>query len=384
MHDYFKNQFETVIVGARCAGAATALHLARGGQRVLLIDRDQPGTDTLSTHALMRLGVSLLDQAGVLPEIILAGTPAVRRTVFNYGGDRLPVEIAPSGRAKGLYAPRRMVLDGLLVDAARAAGATVAFGTELDAVVHGAAGRIVGVVLRGPDGTKRPLRCDRVVGADGRQSAVAKAANAAVHRQGANMTACVYTYVDAPQAAEYEWLFGPQAMAGLIPTNDGKACAFACVQPGVLRQTFAGDPYRALREIFARCGANPSLLPDAPAERLRRFVGAPGHMRQAWGPGWALVGDAGYFKDPATAHGLTDALRDARLLADAMLTGTETALEDYQTIRDDLSVDFFETTDRIASLDWSLDEVKALHLRLHALMRAEQDAILGRAQALVA
>ncbi len=349
-----------------------------------MVDRDQPGTDTLSTHALMRLGVSLLDEAGVLPEIILAGTPAVRRTTFNYGGARVPVDIAPSGRAQGLYAPRRFVLDRLLAEAAGAVGATIAFGTALEGVTRHPDGRISGAVLRGRDGTVREVRCDTLVGADGRRSAVAEAVGSAVLRTGANQTASIYTYVEAPRAEAYEWFFGNGEMARMIPTNGGMACMFASVRPETFRHRFGTDPYVAMRDVFRRCGAHEDLLPDAPAERLRPFAGAPGHMRQAWGPGWALVGDAGYFKDPATAHGLTDALRDARLLADALLSGSQAALRRYQAIRDDLSVAFFETTDKIAALDRGLDEVQALHMELHRLMRMEQDSLLGTVQARVA
>ncbi|MEM1428282.1 MAG: FAD-dependent oxidoreductase [Pseudomonadota bacterium] len=373
----FPSRFDTVIIGARCAGAATALHLARGGQRVLVVDRDRPGTDTLSTHALMRLGVSLLDEAGVLPALQRAGTPAVRRTVFTYGGARLPVDVSPRGRAEGLYAPRRYVLDSVLADAADAAGATFAYQTALHGLTRGADGRVTGVELRLPDGSLQSVACGTVIGADGRQSAVAEAVNARVLRRSRHQTASIYTYVAAQGLQGYEWLYGSGIMAGLIPTNGGQACAFASMPEDALRRLGGQDAYRALREVFDRCGAPEDFLPDVPAERIRRFAGARGHIRQAWGAGWALVGDAGYFKDPATAHGITDALRDAKLLSEALLSGGTAALGGYQETRDALSTEFFEVTDKIAALDWSLDEVQHLHRELHRLMRIEQEALLG-------
>lgn len=369
--------YDTVVVGARCAGAFSALNLARGGQRVLLVDRDAPGKDTLSTHALMRLGVTLLDEAGVLPVIQRAGTPPVRRTVFEYGNVSVPVDISPRGRAEGLYAPRRHLLDSALVNAARAAGVDVVFQTSFQSVTRASDGRIIGVHLRLPDGEVEHVRCDMVVGADGRTSNVARDVGAQILRKGKHRTATLYTYVQAPDLDGYRFMYGHGEMAGLIATNDGLACAFTGVSPAALRATVGQDPYAAIKDVFARCGAAPDLLPQAPAEKIRRYTGAPGHMRQAWGPGWALVGDAGYFKDPATAHGITDALRDAKLLSDAVLMGGDKALADYQAARDELSIAFFDLTNRIAALDWSLEEVQGYHLDLHQLMRAEQDAVLG-------
>lgn len=380
MFEIKRETYDTVIVGARCAGAFTALHLARGGQRVLVIDRDRHGADTLSTHALMRLGVSLLDEADVLPQIIAAGTPAVRKTGFTYAGHRTEVEITPKGRAEGLYAPRRFLLDRILVDAARDAGATFIFQASFEGLIRNGEDRPVGLRIRMPDGAMRDIRCNTVVGADGRRSAVATAAGAGLTHRGQNRSASIYTYVAAPDRDSYEWLYGPGTMAGLIPTNGGQACAFASVTPGELAKLANENPYDMLRRKFEACGAAPSLLPEEPTDRVRRFAGAQGHIKQAFGPGWALVGDAGYFKDPATAHGITDALRDARSLAQALLAGGEAALRDYQDERDALSLPLFELTDRIAGFDWSMEEVRRLHTDLHQVMRAEQIAVLGQAQ----
>ncbi|MDH5521184.1 MAG: hypothetical protein OEZ14_11710, partial [Acidimicrobiia bacterium] len=97
----------------------------------------------------------------------------------------------------------------------------------------------------------------------------------------------------------------------------------------------------------------------------------PGHVaqfRQACGPGWALVGDAGYFKDPAAAHGISDAVRDAELLSEAILGGD---LENYERLRDDLSTGLFTILERIAGFDWTLDELPGLHRTLSRVMRDE-------------
>src|SRR5215211_8358862 len=110
--------YDAVVVGARAAGAATAMLVARAGLRVLVVDRSRYGADTLSTHALMRGGVVQLHRWGLLDRIIEAGTPAVRRTTFRYGGDEVAVQIKPSHGVDALYAPRRTILDPVLVDAA--------------------------------------------------------------------------------------------------------------------------------------------------------------------------------------------------------------------------------------------------------------------------
>jgi flavin-dependent dehydrogenase len=107
------------------------------------------------------------------------------------------------------------------------------------------------------------------------------------------------------------------------------------------------------------------------------FPGQVGYMRQASGPGWALVGDAGFFKDPLTAHGMTDALRDAELLARAVVAGTEAAMTGYRAARDDMAREMLDVTDAIASFAWDLDEVKALHLRLSEHMTREQEFVAG-------
>src|SRR5262245_52988386 len=122
---------DVIVVGARVAGAATAMLLARQGLRVLLVDRDRYGTDTLSTHALMRGSVFLLSRWGLLDRLVEAGTPPVRQTRFDYGTDSVTVGIKPTRGVEALYAPRRTVLDRVLVDAAEAAGAEIRYGVSV-------------------------------------------------------------------------------------------------------------------------------------------------------------------------------------------------------------------------------------------------------------
>src|SRR5262245_49828709 len=169
---------DAVIVGARCAGAATALLLARAGARVLLVDRGAYGTDTLSTHALMRGAVLQLHRWGVLPAIVAAGTPPVHSTTFSYREQEVVVAIEPKHGVDALYAPRRALLDRTLVDAAAASGADVRHGVRVDDIAFDAHGRVRGITGF-EHGTHVSVDADVVIGADGMRSLVAGRVGAA-------------------------------------------------------------------------------------------------------------------------------------------------------------------------------------------------------------
>jgi 2-polyprenyl-6-methoxyphenol hydroxylase-like FAD-dependent oxidoreductase len=136
-------QFDAVIVGARCAGAATAMLMARAGLRVLVVDRTHPSRDTLSTHALMRAGVVQLSRWGLLQRVVAAGTPPVTATTFHYGDRTETLQLT-----EPLYAPRRTVLDTALLSAAREAGAQARFGVGVTELCRDRTGRVTGVLAR--------------------------------------------------------------------------------------------------------------------------------------------------------------------------------------------------------------------------------------------
>ncbi|MEO1092310.1 MAG: NAD(P)/FAD-dependent oxidoreductase [Pseudomonadota bacterium] len=369
-----RSHYDVIVVGARCAGAATAMLLARAGANVLVVERDTRGSDTLSTHALMRTGVALLHRWGVLPAVVAAGTPAVRRATFVYGDETLAVAVKPDRDVDALFAPRRMLVDRLLADAATTAGAEFLYGASVDGLSRDAGGRVIGAQLQCFDGTRLAVPAGIVVGADGRQSTVARVVGAAELRRSEHLSAALYAYVPEVASPGYRWAYRPGASAGAIVTNGDVHCVFALLPRPQLRELLRSDPRTALVEGVAL--ADPELadqICNAEATRQpRRFLGAPGHLRQAHGPGWALVGDAGYFKDPITAHGITDALRDASLLATALNEDGPDALAEYQRQRDALSVDLFEATDAVASFAWNLDDLKAHHARIADAMAREQ------------
>ncbi|MBL8701240.1 MAG: NAD(P)/FAD-dependent oxidoreductase [Alphaproteobacteria bacterium] len=374
-------RYDVLVIGARCAGAATAMLMARRGLRVLAVDRGGYGEDTLSTHALMRGAVLQLHRWGLLPRLQALGTPPVRRTTFHYGDEAVAVDIRPSDGVDALYAPRRTILDSVLVDAACEAGVEIRHHHSLAALVRDGE-RVRGAVIM--DERQQPLRIEAglVVGADGVGSTVARLVDAPMTRQAAHTSSVLYGYWSGLAAQGYHWHYRDGASVGVIETNAAQHCVFAAVPPSRFRGDLLRDPvagyHRVLREVSPALGE--AVEAATPASRIWPFAGRKGFFRRATGPGWALVGDAGYFKDPITAHGITDALRDAELLADAAAAGTEAALARYAALRDELSLPLFEATDAIASFDWDMPTLERLHKALNQAMKHEVAQLLARGE----
>ena len=381
-----RDRYDVVIAGARCAGASTAMLLARQGLRVLVVDPTSRGSDTLSTHALMRGAVLQLHRWGVLDAVRAAGTPAIRKTTFHYGDEDIEVSIKEMDGVDALYAPRRTVLDKVLVDAAVAAGAEVVHGRSIVDLLRAPDDRVCGAKISGTDKSVIDVAADVVIGADGMRSRIARILQAELDYTVTHATASIYGYRKDLGLEGFHWFYSIGAAVGAIPTNDRDTCVFASLPPS----RFERDRTKGLEALYQ------DVLNDVSSElasrvagteasgKLRGFAGAPGYLRRAAGPGWALVGDAAYFKDPLTAHGITDALRDAELLARAVVEGGDAALAGYQETRDHLVKGLLDVTDRIASFDWDLDEAKKEHLVLSKEMNAEVDLLRTLDQEFVA
>ena len=379
------DNYDVIVVGARAGGAATAMLLAQQGLSVLLVDRDRYGSDTLSTHALMRGGVYLLSQWGLLDRIIDSGTPPVRQTRFDYGpndsgADSVTVAIKPTHGVEALYAPRRTVLDAVLVDAAASAGARVQFGVTVTGLLRDDSGRVTGITGRDRSGAPMSARSWLTIGADGVRSTVARAAAANTVRVGTGAGAVVYGYWSGLPVEGYEWFYRPGHTAGMIPTNDGKVCVFAGVPADDLFDKVGGDLNGAYHRLLvaATDGAQCRLAKAGPPRRLRTWVGRPSFIRRAHGAGWALVGDAGSFLDPLSTHGITDALRDAEMLARAVAESSDnldTALSRFADERDRIVGRFFDVVDRIAGYGWDMAQIRRHLLDLSAAMSEESDLI---------
>ncbi len=368
-----RSHYDVVIVGARVAGAATAMLLARAGLDVLVVDRSHYGADTLSTHLLMRAGLWQLHRWGLLPSIVEADTPEITATSFHYGEDAVHLPITGEGPVGGLYAPRRTLLDPVLADAACRAGAEVVHGARVTGLLRSRQSRVTGVTIRVRD-TTLEVEADLVVGADGLNSTVAQTVRAPIYRQGNHAAAAIYTYVAGVSDAGYDNYFTPGIAAGTIPTNSGLVCVFVSLPPERFAAEARGAVPMAWHSVLHE--VNP-----AAAHRIRRgeiaapfrsFPGRPGFFRTSHGPGWALVGDAGHYNDSLTAHGMTGALRDAELLAAAVLADD---LPTYQQARDVLAAPIYTLTDQIASLAWSLEDLQAYHIDLSRAYKREAQTV---------
>jgi flavin-dependent dehydrogenase len=357
--------YDAIIVGARAAGSPTAMLLARKGHRVLVVDRASFPSDTLSTHYIHQPGVARLRRWGLLDRLIATGCPPSRQLLFDVGPFALSGAPLPSDGVTEGYAPRRTVLDTLLVEAAVEAGAEVRTGFPVDGLVF-EDGAVVGI--RSGDVVERARV---VIGADGRNSYVARAVQAAEYDARPGLACAYYTYWAGVDEGDVE-LYpreGRMVMGG-AQTNDGLRIVIV-FWPRDEFHAVRADVDRAFDEALAL--APPLAERLATGERADRFYGIgdlPFYYRKPYGPGWALVGDAGYHKDPITAQGITDAFRDSELLADALDTGftgtrpLDEALADYERVRNEETRGLYELTYEFASLAPPAPEQQALFAAL--------------------
>jgi 2-polyprenyl-6-methoxyphenol hydroxylase-like FAD-dependent oxidoreductase len=356
--------FDVIVVGARCAGSPTAMLLARRGHRVLVVDRTTFPSDTVSTHILHPLAVAALARWGLVDRLVATGCPPIHTYSFDFG----PFAVSGSpgiADAPVAYCPRRTVLDKLLVDAAADAGADVRERFTVDEVLF-ERGRVVGIRGRPATGDAVEERAAFVVGADGLHSLVAEAVRPERYDERPPILAGYYAYWSGlSMEGRFETYNRPRRGFAAAPTHDG------------LTLVIAGWPYSEFeankKDIEGNYLATIDVAPQF-AERLRRarresrFVGAavPNFFRKPYGPGWALVGDAGYTKDFITGQGIMDAFRDAERCVTALdeaITGTrpfEDAMRDYQRDRDERSRGMYELTCQIATLEPPPPEMQRL------------------------
>jgi 2-polyprenyl-6-methoxyphenol hydroxylase-like FAD-dependent oxidoreductase len=379
-----RSRYDAIVVGGRVAGASTAMLLARRGLRVLVLERSTYGSDTLSTLALMRGGVLQLRRWGLVDRLRAAGTPGLRRTVVHYGDEAVVVPVKEKAGVDELFAPRRTVLDAVLVDAAAEAGAEVRFGSVVTGLVWTGAA-VTGVRGRDRDGRVFEARAPLVIGADGRHSAVARAVNAPLTWRSAVSSGVVYGLWSDLEVPGYEWFYRPGASAGLIPTNDGQVLVWVAASTERFMRDVARDTAAGFAELVNEVGAGlgETIARGRQDGRFRGFPGMPGYLRKPWGPGWALVGDAGSFRDPISAHGISDALRDAELLAravPALLADPSdggSALASYEEARDTVARPLAEITEAVAGYRWTMAELEGHLKALSRAMAYEVEMLAG-------
>jgi 2-polyprenyl-6-methoxyphenol hydroxylase-like FAD-dependent oxidoreductase len=371
--------YDAIVVGARVAGSPTAMLLARKGYDVLLVDRASFPSDTISTHLIHPPGITALQRWGLLDKIVASGCPAIDTYAFDFGPFTLSGAPDPDGTVA--YGPRRTVLDKVLLDAAVEAGAEVREGFSVESMVY-EHDHVVGVRGHGKSGATVTEHARVVIGADGRHSLVAQAVNPSQYHEKPPLLAGYYAYWSGlPMRGRFETYVRPNRGMAAWPTNDD------------LTVVIAGWPYAEFeankKDIEGNFFKTYDLAP-AFAERLRtgaretRFVGTavPNFFRKPYGPGWALVGDAGYNKDFITAQGIHDAFRDAELCVTALdeafggIRSFDAAMADYQARRDAQVLPMYEFTTELATLEPPPPELQ----QLLAAIAGNQDAMDGFAQ----
>jgi 2-polyprenyl-6-methoxyphenol hydroxylase-like FAD-dependent oxidoreductase len=367
-------RWDAVVVGARCAGSPLAMLLARRGYQVLVVDRATFPSDTISTHVIHPNGVASLASWGLLDRLVATGCPPIDRYAFDFG----PFTIEGSPAMQGspvAYCPRRTVLDKLLVDAAGEAGAEVREGFAVDEIMQ-EDGRVTGIRGRSAGGAAVSETARVVIGADGRHSLVARAARPEEYNQKPQLMAAYYSYWSGlPMSGRFETYARDSHGFAAAETHDGLTMVVGG-WPFALFEEKKRDVEASYLGLFAQAPAFQARLAGARRESKIFGAASPNFFRKPFGRGWALVGDAGYTKDPITAQGISDAFRDAELLASALDDAwsgrrpLEEALADYQSTRD-LALPMYEFTAQIASMEPPPPEMQQLLAAVHG----DQDAM---------
>lgn len=348
--------YDVIVVGARCAGAATAMLLARKGYKVLLTDRASfPSDRPMSTHLVWQAGAARLRRWGLLDAVRQSNCPALTDVSLDMGTFVLRGQPTPAGEVTSAYAPRRFVLDKLLIDAAVAAGADFRQDFAVADVLR-EGDRVTGV--RGGSGAGEPIQeqARLVVGADGTESRIARSVGAAEYNQQPQAQGTYFSYFTGVEIEGIEFVPRPDRMVYAWNTNDGRTLvgiSWVLADFRAVRQDVEKSFYTELERLAPDlCGRVRAGRRDA----TWTAGAAPGFFRQAAGPGWALVGDAGLTMDPITAAGISNAFRDAELLADAAdegLTGKqsmEEALAQFGKRRDEAATPIYGLTCQMATL----------------------------------
>lgn len=371
--------YDVIVVGARCAGSPTAMLLARRGYRVLLVDRMRFPSDMVSSHFILAYGVARLIRWGLWQRLLDTGCPPVGRFTSDWGDIRLTGVPPPYRETAGVgICPRRYVLDQLLLTAAVEAGAEFEEAFGVTGLLRDDDGRVTGVLGRREGGPETSITAWCVVGADGMRSLVAREVGAAEYQTLPSLTVTYLTYFADLPMDELLIHWRPGRCVPAIPTHDGLTVVL-CGWPYDEWRTYRSDIEKHYFDTITRHTSAEFAERVRAARRVERFRGTfqvPNFFRKPYGPGWALVGDAGYHRDPVTAMGISDAFRDAEHLTtglDEALSGrcpADEALAEYERRRNEAAEPLFRHTVQMARYQ-PLDRLTTLVLR--ALADNEED-----------
>jgi 2-polyprenyl-6-methoxyphenol hydroxylase-like FAD-dependent oxidoreductase len=363
------NHYDAIVVGARCAGSSTAMLLARAGYQVLVVDRATFPSDTISTHLIHPPGVAALRRWGLLDQVTATGCPPIHTYCFDFGS--FTISGAPgSSDAPVAYSPRRTVLDKLLVDAASEAGVEVREGFTVSDVIF-EDGRVTGIRGHSRNGATVTEHARVVVGADGWRSLVAQSVRAEQYHDKPRLCCGYYTYYSGmAMDGRFETYIRPDRGFAAWPTNDDLTLVIGgwpFSEFDANRKDIKGN----LLKMFDLAPPFAERIQAANREARLAGMAVPNFFRKPFGPGWALVGDAGYNKDFITAQGITDAFRDAELCATALdetfsgLRSFEVAMASYQSTRDQHVLPMYEFTTQLATLEPPSPELQRLLGAVH-------------------
>jgi flavin-dependent dehydrogenase len=368
--------YDVIVVGARCAGASTAMLLGRKGLKVLLVDRARFPSDIPHGHLIHRHGPRRLRDWGLLERLVAAGCPPITTITRDTGSFPLVGRDLVIDGVAAAYGPRRIALDKLLIDGAVEAGVELRAGFAIDEYT-GDENRVTGI--RGRDragGARVTERAAITVGADGRGSRLARTVRAAEYEVTPTVACWYFSYWSGVPSDGLELYERGERAIFAHPTNDGLFALFVG-WPISLQHAVQSDLERSFMAVV-------DLIPGL-SERVRggrreeRFYGAanlPNFLRKPCGPGWALVGDAGCHKDPYLALGICDALRDAALLAEAISEGLsarsslDKAMADYERHRNEATLSDYRLNLDLAQFKPRPPEEH----RLHEALRGNQEA----------
>jgi len=375
--------YDVIVVGARVAGSPTAMLLARQGYRVLLLDKASFPSETVSTHMISVGGSAQIRRWGLLEQIEATNCPPVTNIILDLSFDLFgsftltgfPPPIDDGFAA--IYAPKRLVLDKILANAAVEAGAELRENfTVKELLMEGE--RVVGIRGQSRGSEMVTEKACLVVGADGMRSLVARSVAAPMYATTPAGTCGYYTYWSGVPIDALEFYTRPNRTIVAFPTNDEQAAIFV---------EWTNREFHAFRADLERNFVKTleEIAPDLAqrvhgGQRVERFLGSadlPNFFRKPYGPGWALVGDAGCHKDPITAQGITDALRDAELLSQAIDAGLsvrqplDEALAGYEQQRNEVLMPLYEfICDRATLAPFPVEFQQVL-----AALRGNQDGI---------
>lgn len=343
--------------------------LARAGYKVLLVDKEIFPSDTINRHYLHQPAVARLKDWDLFDSLRASDCPPIRTCTMDLGLSVLRGSLRPLDIVAEPYAPRRTVLDKILVDAAVDAGAELRDSfLVVDLTVDGA--RVTGIRGRTKTGSLVYEHARMVIGADGQHSIVARLAKAAEYNVRPAYTCAYSSYWSGIPVQENEIYQRGDQMMGAYPTNDGLALVWIELPHSELRAfrtNIEKNFSHALRAV-------PQFADKIQSgRREERFVGTAASrnfFRKPYGAGWALVGDAGYHKDPITAQGIADAFRDAELAAEAIDAGISgrkhlvTALSEYEAKRNQAALAMYDLTCDFASMEPPSAEMEQLFVAL--------------------